>query len=80
MSDHVRASRDDWDAHWEHYAESASENPAQHMRHDFIARLLREDVGQGAMRLFDLGSGQGDLVQKLESLLPTAEFVGAELS
>jgi SAM-dependent methyltransferase len=32
------------------------------------------------MRVFDLGSGQGDLVQKLDPLLRNARFVGAELS
>jgi SAM-dependent methyltransferase len=80
MSKQARASQDDWDAHWDHYAESAAENPAQRMRHDIIARLLCEDAGKGAMQLFDLGSGQGDLVQKLEPLLPKARFVGAELS
>jgi SAM-dependent methyltransferase len=80
MPDELRASRDDWDAHWEHYAESAAENPAQRMRHDLIGQLLSEDRGKGAMRLFDLGSGQGDLVQKLALLLPEAELVGAELS
>src|SRR3977135_1774541 len=74
MSNQPRASQDDW------YAESAAENPAQRMRHEIIARLLCEDAGTGTVRLFDLGSGQGDLVQKLEPLLPRARFVGAELS
>jgi SAM-dependent methyltransferase len=32
------------------------------------------------MRVFDLGSGQGDLIQKLKPLLPDAQFVGVELS
>jgi SAM-dependent methyltransferase len=80
MPNEPRASQDDWDAHWERYAESAAENPAQWMRHDIIARLLCEDGGQEAMQLLDLGSGQGDLVQKLEPLLAKARFVGAELS
>src|SRR3954466_6344135 len=80
MADGSRASRDDWDAHWEHYAESAGENPAQQMRHRIIARALRADAGNGAMRIFDLGSGQGDLIKKLQVLLPNASFVGAELS
>jgi SAM-dependent methyltransferase len=80
MSNPARASQDDWDAHWDRYAESAADNPAQQMRHEIIARLLREDAGKGAMRVFDLGSGQGDLVQKLKPLLPEARFVGAELS
>ena len=79
MSDQSRPSHDDWDAHWDHYAQSAAENPAQQMRHEIIARLLCEDAGQ-TMQLFDLGSGQGDLAQKLEPLLPKARFVGAELS
>jgi SAM-dependent methyltransferase len=80
MADESRASRDDWDAHWEHYAESARENPAQQMRHGIIARLLCADTGKGAMRIFDFGSGQGDLIKKLQPLLPGASFVGAELS
>lgn len=80
MSNPARASHDDWDAHWDRYAESAAENPAQQMRHEIIARLLREDAGKGAMRVFDLGSGQGDLVRKLKPLFPDARFVGAELS
>jgi SAM-dependent methyltransferase len=80
MSNETRASRDDWDAHWNHYAESATENPAQRMRHEIIARLLCEDARKGTMQLLDLGSGQGDLVQKLQPLLPKARFVGAELS
>ena len=80
MSNQTRPSQDDWDAHWNLYAESAAENPAQRMRHEIIARLLCEDAGKGTMRLFDFGSGQGDLVQKLEPLLPKARFVGAELS
>jgi SAM-dependent methyltransferase len=80
MPDEPGASHDDWDSHWDHYAESASENPAQRMRHNFIAKLLRQGAGKGEMRLFDLGSGQGDLVQKLARLLAGARFVGAELS
>jgi SAM-dependent methyltransferase len=50
------------------------------MRRQIIARLLCEDAGKGTIQLFDLGSGQGDLVQKLEPLLPDTRFVGAELS
>ena len=79
MADELPASRDDWDAHWDHYAESAAENPAQRMRHDIIARLLCED-DESEMRVLDLGSGQGDLVVKLHLMLPNARFVGAELS
>ena len=79
MADELPASRDDWDTHWDHYAESAAENPAQQMRHDIIARLLYADA-KSEMRVLDLGSGQGDLVAKLQPILPNARFVGAELS
>jgi SAM-dependent methyltransferase len=80
MSNPAPASPDDWDAHWNRYAESAAENPAQQMRHEMIARLLRENTDKGVVRIFDLGSGQGDLVQKLKPLLPDAGFVGVEQS
>jgi SAM-dependent methyltransferase len=80
MSSEPRSSSDDWDAHWEHYAESAAQNPAQRMRHEIIARLLSQDAAKGPMRIFDLGSGQGDLAQKLDPLLPDAQLFGAELS
>src|SRR4051794_21814263 len=50
------------------------------MRHAIIARLLGADAGKGPMRIFDLGSGQGDLIKKLQTLLRNASFVGAELS
>ena len=80
MASQPRSSPDDWDAHWDQYAESAALNPAQRMRHDLIARLLCETDDTANSRIFDLGSGQGDLLQKLQPLLPGAEFLGAELS
>lgn len=70
---------DDWDAHWDRYAGSASQNPAQRMRHELVARILRNGA-QATMRLFDIGSGQGDMLAKLRPLFPKAEFFGAELS
>jgi 2-polyprenyl-3-methyl-5-hydroxy-6-metoxy-1,4-benzoquinol methylase len=80
MSSRSRFAQDDWDAHWDQYAESAGLNPAQRMRHDLIARLLSDSPDVTNARIFDLGSGQGDLLQKLQALLPEAKFLGAELS
>ena len=71
---------DDWDAHWERYADSAVRNPAQGMRHDFIARLLGEAAAGQKVRILDLGSGQGDLLKKLSKLLPEALLLGTEMS
>jgi SAM-dependent methyltransferase len=80
MSSQSPASPDDWESHWGHYADSAVQNPAQRMRHEFIARLLCETAQNRPVRIFDLGSGQGDLLQKLDSLLPAASLLGAEMS
>lgn len=69
--------QDNWEAHWARYASSASHNPAQRMRHDLIARLLRRG---GAGRILDIGSGQGDLLARLRPLFPDSEMRGVELS
>ena len=79
MSDPTTAQHDNWDAHWDQYAAAASQNPAQQMRHEIVTRLLDGSAKAGA-KIFDIGSGQGDLVQKLDPLWPEAQFFGAELS
>ncbi len=73
------AHHDNWDAHWDRYAGSASQNPAQRMRHELVARILRRNAPD-KMRLFDIGSGQGDMLAMLRPIFPGAEFFGAELS
>jgi SAM-dependent methyltransferase len=80
MGNQSRALEDDWNAHWHHYADSATQNPAQLMRHSLIAQLLAEDCGVERMRVFDFGSGQGDLLHRLDALFPEAELAAAELS
>jgi SAM-dependent methyltransferase len=80
MSSSSRPAQDDWEAHWDLYAESAGENPAQGMRHDMVARLLAETGANRDARIFDLGSGQGDLLQKLAPRFPNGTLLGAELS
>jgi SAM-dependent methyltransferase len=72
--------RDDWDGHWNRYATSASRNPAQRMRHDLIARLLRQGLGETACNILDIGSGQGDLLARLGKSMPAARLVGFDLS
>jgi SAM-dependent methyltransferase len=80
MAEVLAESADDWDGHWRRYADSAARNPAQQMRHDFIARLVCKDKGAGSARLLDIGSGQGDLLLRLEQLWPGAQRVGFEAS
>lgn len=74
----VADSHDNWDAHWDRYADAASRNPAQRMRHELIARLLHR--GAAPARLLDIGSGQGDLLARLRPEFPFAEILGIELS
>ena len=69
---------DDWDQHWEHYADSASANPAEAYRRRLILGLL--DLGARPARVLDIGSGQGDLAVEIQRKHPTAEVVGVELS
>lgn len=69
---------DDWNHHWNEYAESASLNPAQRYRHHLIERAL-ERTGPVA-RLLDIGSGQGDLLAILATVWPDADLAGVELS
>jgi SAM-dependent methyltransferase len=75
------AGRDDWDEHWDRYAMAASRNPGQVMRHSLIARLLRETGGNVAgARLLDIGSGQGDLLVKLQPEFKGVDLAGFEMS
>jgi SAM-dependent methyltransferase len=80
MSDRIRSSQDDWDAHWASYADSAESNPAQRMRQDLIVQLLCETADTSEARIFDIGSGQGDLLRQLQPFRPKAKLLGAELS
>ena len=69
---------DDWERHWERYAGSAAENPAQRYRRRLITRALELPAGGG--RLLDIGSGTGDLLAELRRELPQVEMLGVELS
>ena len=73
------AEHDNWDEHWTRYADAASTNPAQQMRHGIIVKLLRQGATADA-RVLDIGSGQGDLLVKLKAAMPQTELLGFELS
>ena len=72
------SNHDNWDTHWDEYANSASNNPGQQMRHAIVTRFLSRD--REPLRLLDIGSGQGDLIAKLRKVFPRVELLGAELS
>ena len=70
--------RDDWDRHWDLYAGSAAENPAQEFRRRLVLRLLGRV--SPSSRVLDIGSGTGEFAATLRSLSPSAELLGLELS
>ncbi len=74
------AARDDWDQHWQHYADAAEQNPAQRYRRQIACKLLARQGCSGDARILDVGSGQGDLVRDLRRALPRAEIAGLEMS
>ena len=70
----------DWHAHWRSYDKASTQNPAQQMRYQIAARWLVEAERGGGARFLDIGSGQGDLMQKVMPLLAGSELLGVELS
>ena len=76
----VHAAEDNWDRHWQDYAEIVEQNPAQRYRRQIIRRLLKRNACQGAARILDIGSGQGDLARDLRTDFPQASITGLEFS
>jgi SAM-dependent methyltransferase len=74
------SDRDDWETHWERFASTASINPAQEMRFALVTKMLAKTGIADDCRILDIGSGQGDLLLKLNSWMPTATLAGVELS
>lgn len=72
-------NKDNWSDHWAVYARSASENPAQLMRHSLILDRIQK-IGSRISLLLDIGSGQGDFLAKAVSTDVADYTVGFELS
>jgi 2-polyprenyl-3-methyl-5-hydroxy-6-metoxy-1,4-benzoquinol methylase len=73
--------KDDWNSHWLRYADSASINPAQMMRHETIIREIRNIAGSKKVNtLIDIGSGQGDFLKLANKRKVAKNYVGFELS
>lgn len=72
--------RDDWDAHWTRLDAGATRNPAQRWRHRLLVQRLVPHGAASAVRLLDVGSGQGDFAVLARQTWPAAEVLGLELS
>lgn len=76
---HEQPSKDDWSAHWSIYAQTASNNPAQKMRHDIILKEMMS-ITEKPELVMDFGSGQGDFLLKATSRHCAEKYVGLEMS
>lgn len=73
-------ARDDWNQHWEAYAEVTEHNPAHEYRRRLIFERLALDAAVGKARVLELGSGQGDLSSAIHARYPGAELLGLDFS
>jgi SAM-dependent methyltransferase len=72
---------DDWETHWDDYADCNGRNPAQTFRRRLVLGLLgRASPGGAPARYLDIGCGQGDLAAEVARRWPGAEVAGLELS
>jgi SAM-dependent methyltransferase len=71
---------DDWDQHWNAYAEAAALNPASAYRRNLVFELLSLRDAKAPVRLLDLGCGTGEFAADVLRARPDAEIVGLELS
>lgn len=70
---------DDWNRHWDAYADTTAHNPAQAYRRRLVFERLGLDASSGA-RLLELGSGQGDLSSEIARRYPEVELLGLDIS
>jgi len=74
-----KVGKDDWTAHWGTYADAASRNPAQVMRHELVLATISRMLGEIDL-LMDIGSGQGDFLRRAANRRVARRMVGLELS
>ena len=70
-------AQDDWSTSWSNYANSASLNPAQLMRHRLLIDLIRQQGGPVGL-LLDIGSGQGDFLRCAVQARLAQGYIGLE--
>lgn len=73
-------TNNDWNSHWSEYADTASVNPAQAYRRALILEHLALPTQGTGCRLFEVGSGQGDLSHELAQCYPSVQLLGLDLS
>jgi SAM-dependent methyltransferase len=68
----------DWDYHWDEIGEASERSPANDYRHALIFKLLRRPPAGSTV--LDIGSGQGQLALRLQTLYPDVAVWGVDYS
>jgi trans-aconitate methyltransferase len=81
FEDELNLSPDNWDDHWENYAEQTNRFPGTVYRKRLLARLIRSHVSPGGSDwIIDFGSGPGILLEWFSRTFPSCKLAGVEMS
>jgi SAM-dependent methyltransferase len=69
-----------WDEHWKSYASINALNPAQVYRQKLVFECLALGDAASPVRVFDLGSGSGEMATEVLHARPDADVVGLDIS
>jgi SAM-dependent methyltransferase len=76
----MKATHDNWDAHWANLGRITEENPADKYRYDLILKLLDLPFQGEGCRLVDVGCGDGSFINKLKNIYPKVQVLGVDTS
>src|SRR5206468_1095052 len=81
MNAKAASAHDDWNRHWQAYANNNALNPAQAYRRRLILHALDLPRAASAQtRLLEVGCGQGELSAELAQRYPNLQLLGVDLS
>ena len=73
-------TEDNWDQHWEQFAQSAEIGPTPRYRRQLIASLFDFKPPGNAVRFLEIGSGTGEFAREFRHCYSEASYLGLELS
>jgi SAM-dependent methyltransferase len=71
---------DDWDRHWNDFAETPDYSPAVYYRRRVLVRILGICAEEAGRRLVELGSGSGQFAREFCPRFPKVRFLGLDIS
>jgi SAM-dependent methyltransferase len=74
------SSQDNWDQHWEQFAQSAELGPTPRYRRRIVRSLFDFRPPGESVRFLEIGSGTGEFAKEFCESFPAADYLGLELS